>query len=193
MSWYLSEVRKLEKYFFGFEVQLIPRKDNFLTDQLAWIASSRSQVPKGVFLEQLQKPSLVDTPETSPIETASLDYEDTWMDPIYKYLQTGSVPDDDLEADHLSRKPKMYILVEGVLYKRGTQGVLMRCIPQREGLNLLHNIHGGIYRTHASYRTLVRQAFRQGFYWPTALYDAKELVKKCVQCQFHSRQIQQPG
>ena len=47
------------------------------------------------------------------------------MDPIYKYLQTGSVPDDDLEADRLSRKAKMYTLVEGVLYKRGTQGVLM--------------------------------------------------------------------
>lgn len=87
----------------------------------------------------------------------------------------------------------MYTLVEGVLCKRGTQGVLMRCIPQREGLNLLHDIHGGICGTHVSYRTLVGKAFRQGFYWPTALYDAKELVKKCVQCQFHSRQIHQPA
>ena len=144
-------------------------------------------------MEQLQKPSLVDEPETPPIETASLDYEDTWMAPIYEYLQTGSVPEDDLEADRLSRKAKMYTLVEGVLYKRGTQGVLMRCIPQSEGLILLHDIHSGICGTHASYRTLVGKAFRQGFYWPTALYDAKELVKKCVQCQFHSRQIHQPA
>ena len=87
----------------------------------------------------------------------------------------------------------MYTLVQGVLYKRGTQGVLMRCIPQNEGLKLLHDIHWGICGTHASYRTLVGKAFRQGFYWPTALYDAKELVKKCVQCQFHSRQIHQPA
>nr|ADB85317.1 putative retrotransposon protein [Phyllostachys edulis] len=82
---------------------------------------------------------------------------------------------------------------EGVLYKRSTQGVLMRCIPQNEGLTLLHDIHGCICGNHASYRTLVGKAFRQGFYWPTALYDAKELVKKCVQCQFHNRQIHQPA
>lgn len=157
------------------------------------LASSRSSVPKGVFLEQLQKPSIVEELEMHPIETASLEYEDTWMTPIYMYLQTGSVPDDDLEADRLSRKAKMYTLVEGVLYKRGTQGVLMRCIPQNEGLKLLRDIHGGICGTHASCRTLVGKAFRQGFYWPTALHDARELVKKCVQCQFHSQQIHQPA
>lgn len=82
------------------------------------------------------------------------------MNPIYEYLQMGTIPDDDLEADHLSRKAKMYTLVKGVLYKRGTQGVLMRCISQREGLNLLHDIHGAICETHVSYRTLVGKAFR---------------------------------
>ena len=63
-------------------------------------------------MEQLQKPSLVEEPETPPIETTSLEYEDTWMTPIYAYLQAGSVPNDDLEADCLSRKAKSYTLVE---------------------------------------------------------------------------------
>ena len=45
---------------------------------------------------------MVEKPATAPIETASLEYEDTWMTPIYAYLQAGSVPDDDLEADRLS-------------------------------------------------------------------------------------------
>ena len=76
------------------------------------MASSRSQVPKGVFLEQLQKPSLVETPATSPIETTSQEYKDSWINPIYEYLQKGTVPNDDLEADRLSRKAKMYTLVE---------------------------------------------------------------------------------
>ena len=53
MSSYLAEVRKLEKHFFGFQIQHIPRKDNFLADQLARMASTRSPVPPGVFLEQL--------------------------------------------------------------------------------------------------------------------------------------------
>nr|CCI55289.1 PH01B001G05.12 [Phyllostachys edulis] len=41
--------------------------------------------------------------------------------------------------------------------------------------------------------TMSRYVSEVRFYWPTVLYDAKELVKKCVQCQFHSRQIHQPA
>ena len=50
MSSYLAKVRKLEKHFFGFQIQHIPRKENFLADQLARMASTRSTVPPGVFL-----------------------------------------------------------------------------------------------------------------------------------------------
>ena len=34
--------------------------------------------------------------------------------------------------------------------------------------------------------------FRSGFYWPTALNDAAELVKSYEACQFHAKQIHQP-
>ena len=33
--------------------------------------------------------------------------------------------------------------------------------------------------------------FRSGFYWPTTLNDAAELVKSCEACQFHANQIHQ--
>ena len=62
-----------------------------------------------------------------------------------------------------------------------------------DGIKLLTEIHEGVCGAHHSYRTLVGKAFRQGYYWPTALHDAKELVTKCVQCQFHSRQVHQPA
>ena len=35
--------------------------------------------------------------------------------------------------------------------------------------------------------------FRNGFYWPTALHDATELVWSCEACQFHAKQIHQPA
>jgi hypothetical protein len=34
-----------------------------------------------------------------------------------------------------------------------------------------------------------RKAFQHGFYWPTALQDAAELVKSYKACQFHAKQI----
>ena len=52
MTAYLAEVRRLEQRFIDFEVKHIPRKDNFLADELARLASSRQPVPVGVFEER---------------------------------------------------------------------------------------------------------------------------------------------
>jgi transposase InsO family protein len=41
---------------------------------------------------------------------------------------------------------------------------------------------------HAAPRALVGNAFRQGFYWPTAVADATRIVRSCQGCQFYTRQ-----
>jgi transposase InsO family protein len=69
----------------------------------------------------------------------------------------------------------------------------MWCITQEEGRELLMEIHGGECGSHSSSRTLVGMAFRYGFYWPTALQDAAEMVKSCKACQFHAKQIHTPA
>jgi hypothetical protein len=61
------------------------------------------------------------------------------------------------------------MLVEGDLYWRGANGILMRCISQEEGCELLAEVHGCECGNHASSRTLVGKAFRHKFYWPIAL------------------------
>jgi hypothetical protein len=83
-------------------------------------------------------------------------------------------------------------VIEGYLYRRGANGILMRCITQEEGRELLAEIHGGECGSHSSSRTLVGKAFCHDFYWPTALQDATELVKSCKACQFHAKQIHTP-
>ena len=59
------------------------------------------------------------------------------------------------------------------------------------GNEFLADINGGDCGHHSSSRTLVGKVFRSGFYWPTALNDATELVKSCEACQFHTKQIYQ--
>jgi ribonuclease HI len=58
MAEYLAEVRRLEKFFDGFEVRYVPRLDNRDADHLAWIAPSRAPTPPDVILERLVKPSV---------------------------------------------------------------------------------------------------------------------------------------
>jgi hypothetical protein len=117
----------------------------------------------------------------------------TWITEIWTYLKDNILPDNMTFADWIAHLAKRYTLVEGDLYRRGTNGVLMRCITQEEGCDLLAEVHGGECGNHASSRTLVSKDFRHGFYWPTTLPDAVELVKTCKTCQFHTKQIHMPA
>ena len=62
------------------------------------------------------------------------------------------------------RLAKRYAVLEGDLYRCGVNGILMRCISQEEGRELLEEIHGGVCESHSSSHTLVGKAFRHGFY-----------------------------
>jgi hypothetical protein len=107
---------------------------------------------------------------------------DTWITEIWTYLKDNILPDDMTSADRIAHLAKRYTLVEGDLYRRGTNGVLMRCITREEGCEMLAEVHGGEFGNHASSCTLVGKAFQHRFYWPTALQDAVELVKTCKAC-----------
>jgi hypothetical protein len=58
MTEYLTEVRRLENFFDGFEVRYVPRLDNRDIDHLAWIASSKVPTSLDVIVEKLTKPSV---------------------------------------------------------------------------------------------------------------------------------------
>jgi hypothetical protein len=74
---------------------------------------------------------------------------------------------------------KSFALVDGELYKRAASGILQQCVPIPQGREVLGDIHVGVCGHHAAPRTLVGNAFRQGFYWPTAVADASEIVCTC--------------
>jgi hypothetical protein len=118
---------------------------------------------------------------------------DAWISEIRDYLKENILPEDHVSAERIVRLAKRYTVVEGDLYRCGANDILMRCITQKEGRELLAEIHGGEYGSHSSSRTLVGKAFRHSFYWPTALQDAAELVKSCEACQFHAKQIHTPA
>jgi hypothetical protein len=114
---------------------------------------------------------------------------DAWISEIQDYLKKNILPEDHVSVERIVRLAKRYAVVEGDLYHRGANNILMRCITQEEGHELLTEIHGGECESHSSSCTLVGKAFRHGFYWPTALQDAAEMVKFCKACQFHAKQI----
>jgi hypothetical protein len=82
----------------------------------------------------------------------------------------------------------MYHLIDGVLYRQGVNGMMMKYISKEEGSQLLRDIHSGVCGAHSSWRSIDGKAFRHRFYWPTAKDDAMEIVTKCKECRFFQKQ-----
>jgi hypothetical protein len=120
--------------------------------------------------------------EAEAIETKPVPSTGDWRDIYIAWMDRGELPSDRSEARHIARMAKSFTLVDGELYKRAASGVLQRCIPIPQGRELLRDIHAGVCGHHATPRTLVGNAFRQGFYWPTAIADASEIVRTCEGC-----------
>ena len=68
----------------------------------------------------------------------------------------------------------------------------MKCVPASRGKQILLEVHAGICGHHAAPRSLVGKTFCQGFYWPTVLRDAEEVIRRCEGCQFYARQTHLP-
>ena len=116
-----------------------------------------------------------------------------WAQHTVRFLQKGELPEEQEEAERVTRRAALYQFIDNVLYRRRPNGVKLMCISREEGLKLLVEIHGGICGSHIGSRALAGKAFRQGFFWPTALQDATALVTKCEACEFHSKKLHQPA
>jgi hypothetical protein len=190
---YLVEVQRIEKFFDGFEVRYVPCLDNRDADHLAWIASFRASIPSNVIVEILTKPSIKSVEMLREtylmiIDEAEQQPKIDWMSPIKAYLYNQPISDDNVEIECIARKSRMYHLIDGVLYKQDANGMMMKCISKDEGIQLLREIHSGVCGTHLSLCSIVRKAFMDIFYWPTAKDDAMKIVAKCKECQFFQKQ-----
>jgi hypothetical protein len=197
MDAYCLEVHKLENKFYGLEFHHVILDNNIAEDVLSKLGSTRAQVPAGVFVHELHAPSIPEPapPTTVPVhppagqEVMMIDVD--WRQPFIDYLNEKKIPSDKNLAEQLIRRAKSYVLIGDKLYRRGTSsGVLMKCILRQEGKDILEEIRKG---NHTSSRTLVSKAFRRAFYWPTALGDAEELVRRCQGCQYFAKQQHVPA
>ena len=109
------------------------------------------------------------------------------MDPIWDYLIDGRLPDDLKEASKIMTRSARFTNHRGSLYKRGFFTPILKCIAGKDADYVLREVHEGVCGNHIGARTLAEKGLRHGYYWPTMLRDAIELVKKCKVCQEHAK------
>jgi transposase InsO family protein len=210
MTAYRKLYNYLEGTFDGCEVSHVSRASNEEANNLANIGSQCLPVPQGVFWEEIIERSIKTNKNSTTEEQAQHQttgsgagkpgqestaepeevkmIEETWMQPYLAHMINKTLPEDTVEAKRIIRRSKAFVVLQGKLYKKSITGVLQRCVTRQDGQEILKDIHAGVCGHHASSRAIAAKAFRAGFYWLTAIEDAKDIVRKCEDCQrFASR------
>ena len=92
------------------------------------------------------------------------------------YLSGTYDPHSKHEIDRMNSRMKQYSIIAGELYKSGIVAPMLKCISRDQGIKLLTEMHAGMCGAHRGPHEIAHRAIRQGFYWPRAAEDAKELV-----------------
>jgi ribonuclease HI len=132
MDAYVATIRKLENKFYGLEFHHVLRANNQAADVLSKLGSTRVEIPHGVFVEDLLKPSIKeeDKPEIAkpPADQsiASISVQDNdGREPFIRYLTSADVPRDKVKTERLIRRSKQYVLVDGTLMRKNASGELL--------------------------------------------------------------------
>ena len=191
MDAYVEEIRKLENKFSGLEIHHVDRDNNVGADVLSKLGSTRAAVPPGVFVHEFHHPSVkvpsqqvADTEITATVREVLMikeDWQTQFIDIIKEFKRPPHVDPKSAEAARIIRRSNGFVLVGDNLYNRFASGILKKCIIL-EVKDILREIHEGVCGNHAASRTLVGKAYRSGFFWPTALLDAEDLVRRCPGC-----------
>ena len=184
MILYLKKVRDLLKKFTMVQVRYIPKAENSQVDALTKLATtSQEDLSRSMPVEYLAEPSI----DLCDVEVAPVESEPSWMEPIWDYIIDGRLPDDLKEATKIRTRSARFTNHKGSLYKRGFFTPILKCITGKDTEYVLREVHEGICGNHIGARALAGKVLRQGYYWPTILRDATDLVKRCKICQKHAK------
>ena len=184
MVLYLQKVRDLLKKFVLVQVKRVPRTENSRADALAKLATAlQEDLGRSTPVEYLAEPSI----HPYSMVVALVGSVPSWMDPIWDYINDGTLPNDPKEAAKIRVRSSRFTNHKGSLYNRGFFTPFLKCIAGEDTEYVLREVHEGICGNHIGARTLAGKVLRQGYYWPTILKDATALVKKCRICQEHAK------
>jgi hypothetical protein len=113
--------------------------------------------------------------------------KDTWMIDIIRAIQK-------MPLDHLDKNTQRRIISESqkyfwdspYLFKLGNDGVMRRCVPREERLEILRKCHLAEYGGHYSHFQTQAKVWSSGFYWPGCMKILKYMLR-------HSPNVKEPG
>ena len=108
-----------------------------------------------------------------------------WYADIVNYLSCGVVPPEFSyqQKRKLRTDNRYYIWDDPLLFKRGADMIIRRCVPESEQCKIVNECHASPYGGHFFGERTAHEILQSGFYWPTIFKDCAEWVKLCDRCQ----------
>ena len=79
----------------------------------------------------------------------------------------------------LRLKSATYQIVDGILFRKIYDGVLLRCLEKEDAKKVITELHDGPVGGHFSGDTIAHKILRARYYWCTLFKDAHAHVRKC--------------
>ncbi|RDX87581.1 Retrovirus-related Pol polyprotein from transposon 17.6, partial [Mucuna pruriens] len=113
-----------------------------------------------------------------------MDTSTPWFADICNFIVASQFPPEAsrLYKEKIKSDAKYYIWDDPYLWKRGSDHVIRRCIPDSEISLVLHFCHAAAGGGHHGSTRTARKVLDCGFYWPTIFRDAHQFVSTCEQC-----------
>ncbi|KAF7822058.1 reverse transcriptase [Senna tora] len=169
---YRERVFSMAKAFKGIKFQHVPRAEKKQLDALASFGAKvqlgEDQAKTFTTIKRTQPHSVLNIP-------CYVTEEDDWRRSIIQKLMS-------LKTSSLATLKEFY-LRDNQLYKKSSDGLLMRCVSHEEGTDKLIDLHESTCGLEGP--CLYRRMQRVGLYWPTMKENCDQFQAKCLECREH--------
>ena len=159
-----------------FDLEIKDKKgcDNVIADHLSRVERNKAEEEEAELKENFPDEQLF-----------QLSFQLPWYADIVNYLPCGVVPSEFSyqQKRKLRTDSRYYIWDDPLLFKRGADMIIRRCVPESEQCKIMNECHASPYGGHFSGERTALKILHSGFYWPTIFRDCTEWVKLCDRCQ----------
>ena len=159
-----------------FDLEIMDKKgcDNVIADDLSRVEQNETEKEEAELIQYFPDELLF-----------KVSFQIPWYADIVNYLACGVVPREFSyqQKRKLRTDSRYYICDDPLLFKRGADMIIRRCVPESEQGKILNECHASPYGGHFSGERTDHKILQSGFYWPTLFRDCAEWVKLCDRCQ----------
>jgi hypothetical protein len=105
-----------------------------------------------------------------------------WYANIVNFMVSGYVPPGK-NRRKLQVESRRHLWDDPYLYKVCSDGLLRRCVPMAERLQIIEKCHVAPYGGHFGVFCTQAKIWQCGFFWPMMYEDTKEFIRRREKCQ----------